>query len=72
MTRERRRLVAVGVYLVVSVLAVLLIAGHGPWAGRVLLDVGGGHGVNTGDVPVLLLWAGGLWMAWLLWRGDSG
>lgn len=69
MSTEQRRLVAVGVYLVVSVLAVLLIAGHGPWAGRVLFTVGGGHGVNSGDVPVVLLWACGLYLSWLLWRG---
>ena len=66
--RERRRLIAVGFYLVPSVLCVLLIAGHGPWAGGLLWEVSIGHGLNTGDLPVLTLWGVSLWMCWLLWR----
>jgi hypothetical protein len=48
----------VGVAL--SALALLLIAGHGPWAGPTLIDVSQGHGLNVGDVPVLGAWVAGL------------
>ncbi|ANH38234.1 hypothetical protein I601_1803 [Nocardioides dokdonensis FR1436] len=65
---QRRRLIAIAVYLVTSVLALLLIAGHGPWAGRVLFRVSESHGFNTGDVPVILLWAAAMACCAALWR----
>ena len=49
--RERRRLIAIGFYLVSSILCVLLIAGHGPWAGQTLWEISLSHGLNTGDLP---------------------
>ena len=55
---QRRRLIAIAVYLVVSILALLLVAGHGPWTGRVLFTVSDSHGMHSGDVPVVLLWLG--------------
>jgi hypothetical protein len=54
------RAVAVLLALVLSLLTLLLLAGHGPWAGRTLIELGGRHGLNTGDIPVLLLWAVGM------------
>lgn len=54
------RAIAILLALVISVLALLLLAGHGPWAGRTLIELGGRHGLNTGDIPVLLLWAVGM------------
>ncbi len=66
--RERRRLLATGLALVCSLLAVLLVAGHGPWAGRLLWEVFPDHGINSGDLPVLAAWGASLWMCWLLWR----
>lgn len=54
------RAVAVLLALVLSLLTLLLLAGHGPWAGRTLIELGGRHGLNTGDVPVLTLWAVGM------------
>ena len=66
--RERRRLIAIGFYLVTSTLCVLLIAGHGPWAGETLWEISLSHGLNTGDLPVLAMWGASLWMCWLLWR----
>ena len=57
---RQRGPIAVLLALVVSVLTVLLLAGHGPWAGETMLDFGGGHGLNTGDIPVLLLWVVGM------------
>ncbi len=66
--RERRRLIAIGFYLVSSILCVLLIAGHGPWSGQLLWEISLGHGLNTGDLPVLAVWGASLWMCWMLWR----
>ena len=54
------RAIALLLALVISLLALLLLAGHGPWSGRTLIDFGGRHGLNTGDLPVLLLWAVGM------------
>lgn len=62
------RLIAVVQAWVASVMALLLIAGHGPWAGRALITVDDVHGLNAGDVPVLLLWAGSMYCSWVLWR----
>jgi hypothetical protein len=65
------RALAVLLALVISVLTLLLLAGHGPWAGRLLVDLGSGHGLNTGDVPVLLLWTVGMGgCAYLMFRRD--
>lgn len=54
------RAIAILLALVISLLALLLLAGHGPWSGRTLVDFGGRHGLNTGDLPVLLLWSVGM------------
>ena len=52
-----------------SALTLLLLAGHGPWAGHVLWALDPAHGLNTGDLPVLGLWAiGSLCCAALLRR----
>ncbi|WP_134739922.1 hypothetical protein [Nocardioides sp. 503] len=55
--RGTDRAVVVLIALAVSGLTVLLIAGHGPWAGRTLIAFSPRHGLNSGDLPVLLLWA---------------
>lgn len=65
------RLLAIVLAEVVSILAVLLIAGHGPWAGPVLVAFSEDHGLNVGDVPVLLLWAAGLAACAALWRAGA-
>ena len=55
--------------LVLTVLTLLLLAGHGPWAGRTVIAFGPRHGLNSGDVPVLFLWAAGMGCcAYLLFR----
>jgi len=46
--------------MVLTVLTLLLLAGHGPWAGRQLIAFNVYHGINTGDVPVILLWLTGM------------
>ena len=58
--RGPARAVVVLLGLVLSVLTLLLIAGHGPWAGSTLVAFDDSHGLNTGDVPVLVLWVVGM------------
>ena len=53
---------------VLTALTLLLIAGHGPWAGDPIVTLGKGRGLNAGDVPVLLGWAIGVGACVLLWR----
>ncbi|WP_043501687.1 hypothetical protein [Georgenia sp. SUBG003] len=45
-----------------------ILAGHEPWAGHAVLVVGRGHGLNTGDVPVLVSWAAVLGWARHAWH----
>lgn len=42
-------------WLVQSALT-LLLAGHGPFAGRTIWRLDTSHGLNAGDLPVLALW----------------
>ncbi len=63
-----RRLLALAAALCLTALATLLLAGHGPWAGRTLVALGGRHGINVGDLPVFGLWAGGIGACVLLSR----
>ena len=51
-----------------SALTVLLLAGHGPWSGEVLVSVTRHHGLNVGDLPVLAIWAIGTTACALLWQ----
>ena len=39
-----------------SLVTLMLLAGHGPWSGRVIWAVSGTHGLNSGDVVPLLAW----------------
>lgn len=56
---------------VLTGLMLLLIAGHGPWAGRVLWDISPNHGINSGDIPVFGLWTIGMVGLLLLGRSDD-
>ena len=51
-----RRPLVLLVLLILNVMTLMLIAGHGPWAGRTILVLGDDHGLNAGDIPVLLMW----------------
>jgi hypothetical protein len=62
-----QRILAVGFFLTLSILALLLIAGHGPWAGETIWTLDDSHGLNTGDVPVLALWGFGMVSCGVLW-----
>ncbi|GAA4673106.1 hypothetical protein [Nocardioides nanhaiensis] len=56
---------------VLTVLTLLLLAGHGPWAGETLWAINGTtHGLNDGDVPVLVAWAVGMAACAYLWREE--
>ncbi|WP_193609672.1 hypothetical protein [Nocardioides lijunqiniae] len=69
--RGTDRAVVVVIALALSGLTALLIAGHGPWAGRTLIAFSPRHGLNSGDVPILLTWAVGMaGCSYLLLRRD--
>ncbi len=47
--------------------ALALLAGHGPWSGPELLSLSPNHGLNLGDLPVIVVWvivAGAAWWEW--------
>lgn len=64
---QRRRLL-LAVAAGHTMLMLLLIAGHGPWAGPVILTVTADHGLNVGDIPVLLVWGAVMWLLFTLDR----
>ena len=53
---------------VLTVLTLLLLAGHGPWAGPVVWEWSESHGLNVGDLPVLATYGVGLGCCAWLWR----
>ena len=55
---------------VITVLTILLVAGHGPWAGHEVIRISASHGVNDGDVPVIAAGLLGLLCCWRLWRNQ--
>ncbi|WP_244930178.1 hypothetical protein [Nocardioides sp. W7] len=65
-----RRDLAFVVAAALTGLMMLLIAGHGPWAGDVIWAFGDGHGLNNGDLPVLGLWVIGMVATGLLARQE--
>ncbi|GIG27476.1 hypothetical protein [Cellulomonas marina] len=67
-TRVRERLLVGVLLLVVSGFALLLLAGHGPWAGPVLVTITQSHGINEGDVVVVVGWLAAAVCAALLVR----
>lgn len=67
-----RRADVVMVAVVTTALTLMLLAGHGPWAGRPILTIrAGSHGLNAGDVPVLVLWAAAMVGCARLWRAGG-
>ncbi|WP_127479630.1 hypothetical protein [Nocardioides pantholopis] len=55
-----RILLALVAAAVMTMLMVLLVAGHGPWAGEVVWRLSPGRGVNAGDLPVFASWVVGM------------
>lgn len=62
------RVTVILVWLVITGLTLALLAGHGPWSGREFLRITHSHGVNTGDVPVIVGWLLGSLACGVLWR----
>jgi len=58
----------VAVAAVLTGLTLLLVAGHPPWSGSILMSLGStGHGLHVGDIPVLGVWAAAMICCWRLW-----
>ncbi|MEH3034061.1 MAG: hypothetical protein PGN07_08460 [Aeromicrobium erythreum] len=55
-----RRLPAVALAAVLTLLTLGALAGHSRLSGPVLLDLGDDHGVHLGDLGVLALYVAGL------------
>jgi hypothetical protein len=64
---QQRTAVAV-VFASMTLVTLMLLAGHGPWAGRPILSFFGGHGLNTGDIVPLAAWAVSAVSCAVLWR----
>lgn len=62
------RVYVVVLALLLSGLTFALIAGHGPWAGREVFEISESHGVNEGDLPIVIAWVLGMGCCWGLWR----
>lgn len=45
---------------VLCLLTAMLLTGHGPLAGPSIIEVTERHGLNAGDVPVIISWVIGL------------
>ena len=54
------RILVVGLAVLLSVFALTLMYGDGPGSGKVIWSPASEHGVNTGDVPIIVAWAIGL------------
>lgn len=54
--------------VILTAFAFLLVAGHSRWAGSSLIYVVDNHGLNVGDVGVLVAWAAGMVLTWRLGR----
>lgn len=63
-----RRGVVVLLAGVLTMLTLLLLAGHGPWAGPVMWEWSTSHGLNVGDLPVLAAYGVGCGCCAWLWR----
>jgi hypothetical protein len=62
------RVCIAGAALVITALAVALVAGHGPWAGPLIVTLSSSHGIHAGDLPVMAGWLVGMACCNVLWR----
>lgn len=56
---------------VLTLFAGMLIAGHGPWAGDVLLRLTANHGINVGDTLVIGLWLASMAVLWRIGASED-
>jgi hypothetical protein len=71
-SRLLRRAVVVLLALIMNVFVFLVLAGHSRWAGHRIYRLNASHGLNSGDVPVLVLWVVGMGCCWWLLREPHG
>ena len=64
----QQRTAVVIVFAAISLVTLMLLAGHGPLAGRPILKIMGTHGLNTGDLVPLAAWAASAVCCVVLWR----
>lgn len=64
----QQRAAVVVVFASMTLVTLMLLAGHGPWAGRPLLGFSSNHGLNTGDVIPLAAWLVSAVCCVRLWR----
>lgn len=62
------RILVAGLAGLLSFFALTLMYGDGPGSGEVVWAPAAEHGVNTGDVPIIVLWAVGLVACGVLFR----
>jgi hypothetical protein len=58
--------------LITNVFVFLVLAGHSRWAGHRIYRLNADHGLNSGDVPVLVLWVVAMICCWQLLREPRG
>lgn len=46
--------------LCLTALAARAVAGHDLWAGRTLVSLTASHGIDSGDIPVMVIWLVGM------------
>ena len=63
---ERACLVVVAA--IITMVSLVAVAGHGPFAGHVLLALTANHGIDEGDVPVALAWLVAMCCLVAVWR----
>jgi hypothetical protein len=64
----RQRTAVVIVFSAMTMVTVMLLAGHGPWAGRPVLKLSERHGLNIGDVIPIAAWVASAVCCAVLWR----
>jgi hypothetical protein len=65
-----RRVVVLLLAAALTALVAIAVAGHDPEAGRVIWNVSDRHGLHSGDLLPLGIWAVGLIGCLVLWRDD--
>jgi hypothetical protein len=54
-------------FAAVTAVTLLLVAGHGPWAGHEIWKITETHGLNSGDLLPIGTWAVSAWCCVALW-----
>ena len=65
-----RRLLLLVVTVVLALFVYMLIKGDGPGSGEVLVEATPDNGLNSGDIPVIAIWAVAQLALVVLWFRD--